>query len=152
MRLTNRAVLTWLSVTAAAAVLAGCGNGSVSPTLGDIPAPASLEGVRWEPIAATGDRAHGAYLAFDGPLSWHGSDGCTEVRGSYQYFAKSDGRVVARAAEQDLRGLQDREPCSGVPTASALQSAAFLRVDKGHLLLVSEHDQVILRLAPAADS
>jgi hypothetical protein len=39
-----------------------------------------------------------------------------------------------------------------VPTASALEQATFLRVDKGSLLLISADNQVILRLEPASGS
>lgn len=146
----RRRVVAQAMSTGTVALLVGCGGGSVSPTVGAIPEPSALQGTRWEPVDAKGARAHGAYLVFDGPLGWHGSDGCTQVRGTYQYFEKSDGRVTARAPDQDLQNLGDDGRCDGVPIASALQQAAFLRVSKGRLLLVSEHDQVILRLT--ADS
>ena len=146
----RRRVVAHAVSTGTAALLVGCGGGSVSPTVGAIPEPNAFESTRWEPVNAKGARAHEAYLVFDGPVGWHGSDGCTEVRGSYQYFEESDGRVAASTPDQDPQNLGSDGRCDGVPIASALQQAAFLRISKGRLLLVSEHDQVILRLT--ADS
>jgi hypothetical protein len=81
-------------------------------------------------------------------LTWHGSDGIP-VSGTYQYFQEC-GRVTARAPDSDLRDQGNGPRCARVPAASALQSAGFLRISKGRLLLVSDNDQVILRLARAA--
>jgi hypothetical protein len=128
-----------------AALLTGCG-GSTLPTVGDVPSPRAIEGVRWEPVASGAHPAGGAFLTFDGPLAWHGSDGCTAVQGTYQYFRES-GRVTARAPDTNLRDQGTGTRCAGVPTASALQSAGFLRISGGRLLLVSDNDQVILRMA-----
>jgi hypothetical protein len=143
-----RAIVGGSVATVAAALVAGCGGVSQGPTVGSIPAPRSIEGIRWEPVSDRATGAQRAFLTFDDALSWHGSDGCTEVHGSYQYFADSDGRVVARAPEGDLRGLGKVPRCAGVPTASALGAAAYLRISGGRLLLISAHNQVILRLEP----
>jgi len=126
----------------------GCGS-STLPTVGEIPGQKALEGVRWEPVGNDAHPAGGAFLTFDRALTWHGSDGCTPVRGTYQYFEESR-RVTARAPDSALRDQGKGPRCAGVPTATALQSAGFLRISMGRLLLMSDNDQVILRLARMA--
>jgi len=126
----------------------GCGS-STLPTVGEIPGQKALEGVRWEPVGNDAHPAGGAFLTFDRALTWHGSDGCTPVRGTYQYFEES-GRVTARAPDSALRDQGNGPRCAGVPTATALQSAGFLRISMGRLLLMSDNDQVILWLARMA--
>lgn len=127
-----------------AALLTGCGDNHPSPTVGEIPAAQTLEGVRWEPVPNGNRETEGAYLTFDDALNWHASDGCTTSQGTYDFFPKSDGRVITQRRGDILPGQR----CAGVPTASTLEQATFLRTDKGRLLLISANNQVILRLEP----
>ena len=114
-----------------AAVVAGCGS-SALPTFGHIPNPKAFESVHWEPVGTSTHPAQGAFLTFDGSLTWHGSDGCTDVTGPMSTSRSPDGSPPAlrtrtcgtRDPRSLRRGPHRRGAASGWVPADPQRKAA----------------------------